>query len=309
MDDCLQYAEETLALTCANTRHAWEVTLKQWSKYLGKPLKDATAIDAVKWLKSLRSAGLSDNTLRLRSSLIRTLYKRLYEAGLIERNKIAQVRDLFPVRQRRIKRETRMLSVQQVRAVLNCPDENTFEGIQDRAMLALMFGAGLRRSEIQALNLSDVKVTWGFKNDERQVMGYVLIQHAKSGSAQKQSFGPWVLERLGRLMSERRLQGADDIDPLFVANYNGLKRIDGRTIARRFQRICENAGVEGWIAPHSARATAASTLKAMGHEDREVAHFLRHATVDMVQVYDKRSRQLADNPGVSLDFLNSKKIA
>jgi site-specific recombinase XerD len=306
-DVCLEYVPKAIRLLADNSRRGINTVLKQWTAHLkGKLLSEATANDIVDFLDELRAKGLSDNTIRNRAFHLTTLYEKFFDAGIIERNNIRAVKHLFPLRQCHLVRETRMLSIDDVCRVINGPSRKSFKGIQDRAMLSLLFGAGLRRSEVAALNLEDIKIEKKIEiRDGRRIrkhLGYVLIKRAKAGKVQKQSFGPWVLARVALLLSKRRGDGADEGDPLFVTSYGGGRRMDGRTIARRFQKWCVLGGIEGWIAPHSARATAASTLKEMGYDDREVAHFLRHATQDMVKVYDRRAKELSDNPGLELPF-------
>lgn len=287
-----RFLRDSIVLLSDESRRRFKTILNQWMVFLEKPLHKANIADALTFLNLLRKRNLSDNTVKNRLDGIATMYRRLHDSGMMAKNPMAALRRFMPKRQMELRRQTRMLSKDQVLAIINAPDEASFKGIQDRAMLALLFGAGLRRSEITMLNLNDVNI----EHSNSTYTGYVIISRAKSGKRQRQPFGDWVLDALTRLMTERRATGAEDNDPLFVTTYKGGGRISPRTIARRFQSYCKEAGIEGWIAPHSARATAASHLLDIGLGDRDVQLFLRHATTDMVRVYDKRRRELSDNP-------------
>ena len=62
------------------------------------------------------------------------------------------------------------------------------------------------------------------------------------------------------------------------------------------------AGAGNFVSPHSARATAITKLLSDGFSHREVQEFSRHASIQMVEVYDKRRISIDDNPASDLDY-------
>jgi len=226
------------------------------------------------------------------------MYNVLLRGQYVEKNIFIQLVDLMPRRQSHEVRPTRMLTCDEVLKILNAPDPASHPGVRDRALLAVLFGAGLRRSEARKLNLADIR----FDGEKHP---YLFLRQAKAGVDQRAAIGPWVLAALSDLLSQRRGDGAGPDDPLFCFYFISNKargRLSDRTIARIFQRHAVAAGIVGQIAPHSARATAASTLIDLGIGDRAVAEFLRHASVEMVRVYDRRAFGPRSSPARRLDY-------
>lgn len=164
-------------------------------------------------------------------------------------------------------------------------------GVRDRAILALLFGLGLRRSEVRKITLRDITVS-------PAGILHIVLRDTKAGKTQEQPIPDWAWEPISELSQQRMRDGATETDPLCTDYYRGLanhRPLSDSSIARLYKRYLRKLGIDA--APHSARATAATLLKSNGVDDRDVALFLRHSTTRMVQVYDKRSNDLARNPG------------
>jgi integrase len=86
---------------------------------------------------------------------------------------------------------------------------------------------------------------------------------------------------MNKILIDRAEQQVPLKDPIFPWSES--------TAYRHCKRAAEKAGID--CAPHAFRAAAATMLKSDGLEDREVAEFLRHKTITMVQVYDHRYRE------------------
>lgn len=263
-------------------------------------------IDAVKaarfygWLRdqpSIYGGKLADATISQRMHLIRKLFRYLIAVGEIKANPFDALNDELPKRARRQKRPTRLIPFDAISRILSLPDRRTKIGKRDFCLLALLFGGGLRRSEVQKLNVGDVVVS-------AQGALCLLLRETKNGATQQQSLPDWAAEAFTDLVSQRSGEGATNDDPLLVfysQDGQARGRIAVETVRRIYQRHTEAVGL-GKVSPHSARATAATWLKSQGYEDRDVASFLRHTTTGMVEVYDKRSRTPDSNPGRLIDF-------
>lgn len=258
------------------------------------------AAEFYKWLRSRPSpdgARLSDATVSQRMHLIRRTARYLVALGELKRNPFDVIHDELPKRARKQKRPTKLIPFTSIAEMLALPDRRTKVGRRDFCLLALLFGGGLRRSEVQSLNCGDIVIS------ARGTLS-LLLRQTKNGATQQQALPTWAAEAFSELVSQRKGEGATNDCPLLPFYSRGgaaRGRLSVETVRRIFQRHTEAVGL-GKISPHAARATAATWLKTQGYEDRDVAGFLRHTTTQMVEVYDKRSRLPDDSPGLALDY-------
>jgi integrase len=240
---------------------------------------------------------VADSTVSQRLAILRRVFRHLIDIGARMGNPIATLKDFIPTRQRVQKRPTKLIPFDLVQRLLDAPSENTKKGIRDRAILAVLFGGGLRRSEALKLNVGDI-------GESSDGVPFLILRSTKAGQNQEQSLPSWAWQRLLSYLEQRDSEGDGSESPLFVFYYEDGRqggRLSESTLARLYKRYAEESGC-GSAAPHSARATAVTMLKELGFEDREVARFLRHSTEQMVRAYDKRGRGPAANPGRQLEY-------
>lgn len=244
---------------------------------------------------------LTNSTIGKKLVLLRRVYHHLaahYDE--VRRNPFDPERVPPPPRASGRKRPTEMVSFEKVRAVLEAPPAHTTRGVRDRAILGLLFGAGLRRSEVSRLRLADVrktpKGTW-----------FLSLRATKSGKDSTQALPKWAGEQLSVHLRERKRQGARPSDFVFIG-FRGRggavpgDRISDSGIYKLFKHYCRAAGAGEFLTPHSARATAITKLLSDGVSHREVQEFSRHASVQMVELYDKRRLDIEDNPAKGLEY-------
>jgi integrase/recombinase XerD len=191
-----------------------------------------------------------------------------------------------------------MVKFEQVRAMLGAPNVAVPKGIRDRAILSIMFGAGMRVGEILELRLSDVKHT---------ELGTMVLElrATKAGKDARQPLPFWAQSAVHELYMLRLDQGAAPTDYL-VNSYEHTTptqaAMSPQGVHKLFMSYARKAGVDAYVTPHSARATAITKLLADGKSHREVMEFSRHSSVVMVEGYDKQVRGVEENPGLDLEF-------
>lgn len=293
-----------------NTRRTYSRALRDLITHLGKrdiddaeaDLRRLSAEQAMAFMATLKrttvkdGSDIADNTLRLKFSALRSVYQHLTDIEILPRNPWNVAVKLLSNRQKTQKRPTKLVPYTVVAQLLELPNIRMHAGVRDRALLALLFGCGLRRSELVALNVGDVMVS------SRGTL-YLEIRRAKGGKARQQPIPKWAGEAFSALVSQRKSDGAAASDALFPFYYRSGKcrgRLSVETLYRTFRFYVGLLGVKA--SPHSARATAATKLLEQGYNDRDVALFLGHSTPLMVQTYDKRRREVDENPGKRLVF-------
>jgi integrase len=198
-----------------------------------------------------------------------------------------------------------MIDFDLVMDIINLPDRCTPKGRRDRAILAVLFGGGIRRSELVALRIGDIRKT-------PTKTTFLYLRHTKAKRDAEQAIPDWAAEPLWELVAERRRDKAADGDYLFTGfSGRGGKRSVDRPISDTgvyllFKQYCQAAGAGIFATPHSARATAITKLLADGIPHREVQEFSRHASIQMVEWYDKRRFDVEQSPARGLSYDKDK---
>lgn len=140
-----------------NTSEAYESDLNSFVAHLGtagiSSVNDVKREHIIDYLEAERGRGVSVNTVSRRLVAIKVFFKFLQQEGLLSRN-ITEAME--SPRLWRILPET--LSMREVERLLSVPSGDKKEAIRDRAILELMYGSGLRVSELCSLKTSDIKM-------------------------------------------------------------------------------------------------------------------------------------------------------
>ena len=219
--------------------------------------------------KTAPDRGLAPTSLRRRAACIRGFYRFAYGDGLIAKDVAAHL-DL--PRQPRLLPET--LTVAEVDGLLEAAPD-----LRARALLELLYAAGLRVSEALGLDLEDLSVDGGFV----RVIG-------KGDKERLVPVGEIALDWLGRWMVEARpaLLAVSHVapergGPLFLGDRGGrLARQQAFAIVKAAAAV---AGLPEAISPHTLRHSFATHLLEGGADLRIVQELLGHASISTTQLY------------------------
>ena len=231
-------------------------------------------------------------------NVLASCYGFLCRIGKVKENPWIHLREALPSLNGPQKTQRRMLSKEEVMSLIHAPEKNTPWGIRDRAMFAVFFGGGLRRSEVHKLNIEDFKVS-------PTGIIYLFLKETKTRTNDQQVVPDWVSEHLSVLISLRKAEGAAISDPLFISyfyqNSKPRARLSKKHINTVFKKYSEELGIEK-VTSHCGRVTFVSRLKELGFDDRDVAKASRHQCLAMVKVYDKRRLTLSDNVALKINY-------
>jgi integrase/recombinase XerD len=150
-------------------------------------------------------------------------------------------------------------------------------GIRDRAILSIYYGCGLRRSEGQNLNVTDILLK------EKRI-------YVREGKNYRQRYVPMnesVKEELENYIYVARetLQSykPQKNEALFLSMQ--VKRLCGNALIRRIHRLAENAGIQKRPGLHTLRHSIATHLLQSGLTLEEVSRFLGHSSLETTQIY------------------------
>ncbi|MCK5840637.1 MAG: tyrosine-type recombinase/integrase [Candidatus Sabulitectum sp.] len=221
-----------------------------------------------KFLMERASAGLSSRTIARMVSCFRTFSSWLVETGRSEDDHAQSLQS---------PRTTRMLpgflGVSEVKSVLGVYDVSTSLGIRNRAVVELLYGAGLRAAEAASLLVVNTNTV----ADTVKVMGkgrrerIVPIPSGTSKYLEK-----WLEHR-------REFLKEDDPGSLFISIRG--RRLDPRDIRRIVSIGVEGAARAAGATPHTFRHSFATHLLNGGADIRTVQELLGHAGIGTTQIY------------------------
>src|SRR5258708_14535800 len=139
------------------TRRVYNMALEEffaWFKEAPRPGFSKATVSA--WRVSLEARGLGSSSIIIRMSAIRKLAAEAADNGLLAPELAAGIARVKSVKSTGI-RVGNWLSQRQAQSLLNEPDISTVRGLRDRAILAVLLGCGLRRSEVAALTFTRIQ--------------------------------------------------------------------------------------------------------------------------------------------------------
>jgi len=145
-------------------------------------------------------------------------------------------------------------------------------GLRERALLELLYGAGLRVGEVVGLDVRDVDLTRG---DVRALGKGGKERIVPLPAAARQALAAWL---------ELRRRPGYLAEPLFTALRTG-RRLGARDVRRLLAARARRAGVAGRVHPHRLRHSYATHLLDMGADLREIQELLGHASLSTTQRY------------------------
>src|SRR5437773_8727679 len=139
------------------TRRVYNMALNEfmnWFQQAPRPGFSKATVSA--WRASLETRGLGSSSIIIRMSAIRKLAGEAVDNGLLAPELAAGISRVKSVKSVGI-RTGNWLSLRQAEALLSAPDPTTTKGLRDRAILAVLLGCGLRRSEVAALTFAHLQ--------------------------------------------------------------------------------------------------------------------------------------------------------
>ena len=262
------------------TVDAYRRDLAHLAQWLGGSPADATADQLAAYLAQLRADGLAATTIGRRAAAMRSFFRHQVLLGAREDNPAAEL-DL-PRRRRAL---PRTLSAAEAERLVEAATGTTPRTLRDRALVELLYGAGLRVSEAVSLDRQSVDL------ENR------LVRCIGKGSKERiVPVGREAVEALRRYLARGRPHLDRRHRPELFLNAQGgpLTRAGAFLILRR---LAEKAGLEPErIHPHLLRHSFATHLLEGGADLRSVQEMLGHADLATTELYthvsDRRRREL-----------------
>jgi integrase/recombinase XerC/integrase/recombinase XerD len=256
------------------TRRAYGVDLgafAEWAGGQGKEPGDLRYRDVRRFAAGLSSDGAAPATVARKLASIRGLYGFLVRTERVGQNPAELVAS--PKQGEKL---PRVLSVEQMREVLERIPARTPLELRDRAMLELAYSCGLRCEEIVNLDLGSVD----FESEQLRVLG-------KGSKERLLPVGEPAQRALERYLQRGRHALA--VDPRQTALFlsKSGRRLSNSDVTRRLGLWTREAAMAAGVSPHVLRHSFATHLLEGGADLRTIQELLGHASISTTQVYTR----------------------
>lgn len=239
-------------------------------------INNVTRLDIRMWLGELSEQGLAKSTIARKVASIRSFFKYCFKRGFIEKNPAHLL--ILPKQEKRLPKTLNKLDIERL---MNLADGDSPVEIQSRAILELLFGTGIRLSELTQLNLSDVNF------EQKQ-----LIVQGKGNKQRIVPAGSHAIKALKKHIECRTLlygKRTDDDAKRSVFLAPGGQRAYSRFVQRLVKSFIERVSEISQKSPHVLRHSFATHLLDAGADIRVIKELLGHANLSATQIYTHTS--------------------
>jgi integrase/recombinase XerD len=277
-----------------NTIAAYRRDLAMWTAFCASQGIDLAAVEPpalTEFLGRLRtgedpaSMPLSPSSVARVLVSVRSLYRFMSREGYMATDPTAKVGS--PARPRAI---PKAIGLDQVEALLELPSPEHLLGRRDLAILEVLYGAGLRISELVGLDVDDLDLT----------SGSVLVRAGKGSKSRRVPLGRAARGAAAAYLTQTRpllagrSQGSTARGALFLNARGG--RLGRQGCWKIIKRYARAGGIGDAVSPHTLRHSFATHMLDAGADIRVVQELLGHASLATTQVYtlvsDRRLREV-----------------
>ena len=282
-DDFLRHLRERNA--SAHTIKAYAGDLDDFAAYIGQ--RDWKAIDHIAirgFLSHLYDKGLSKTSVARALAAVRSLYRWLAQEGVVEQNPAKLVST-----PRLAKKLPRVPTIEEMNSMLDgkMPAEAAFPE-RDRLMFELLYGCGIRNSELVGINLDDISrsneaiLIRGKGKKER------YVPFGGSALAALAVYLPWRQQLLATLKVKPKNKIPEKGMAALLVNQRG-GRLTTRSVGRIVKRIAVAKGMSPEVHPHTLRHAFGTHMLEEGADLRAIQELLGHERLATTQRYTQLS--------------------
>jgi integrase/recombinase XerD len=239
-----------------------------WLNYRKIPLNKSSRDDAELFIKSLAKQDQTAASINRKISSLKGFFNHLLNINFIGINPFADV--LLQTRQKNIPKS---ISEEDVVKLLDSPNQNSFIGKRDKAMLELLYATGMRISEV-------INIEYANFDFER----CVVKVRGKGSKERLIPYGPEAAKALSDYLAFRRENHLKLNSRSLFINSSG-KKITRQAFWHRLKKYLMEIGLTEKISPHTLRHGFATHLLNHGADLRSVQMLLGHSDISTTQIY------------------------
>jgi site-specific recombinase XerD len=256
------------------TRRAYASDLGQFVAWAGERGLEPGRVrhrDVRRYGAGLSAAGAAPATVSRKLAAIRGLFDFLVRSGRLEQNPADLVSS-----PKKASKLPKVLTREQVEALLDRIPAGTPLELRDRAMLDLAYSCGLRCEEIVNLDLGALD----FDSEQLRVLG-------KGSKERILPVGEPAQRAVERYLARGRHQLAPDRrEPALFVSKSG-RRLSPSDVSRRLTVWIREAALAAGVSPHSLRHSFATHLLEGGADLRSIQELLGHSSISTTQIYTR----------------------
>lgn len=210
------------------------------------------------------------STIARRLACLRSFFRYCSREGWVESNPAKVLRT-----PRQGKKLPHFLTTEQVTTLLEAPPANTNAGLRDRAILEVIYSAGLRVAELVDMDVE----SWDRAANVVRVIG-------KGRKVRISPIGKYAAEALEQWLEVRSPDPkatAKQANAMFLNRFG--RRLTTRSIGRMLEKYIKQAGLDSATSPHTLRHSFATHLLDGGADLRSVQELLGHKSLTTTQIY------------------------
>ena len=256
------------------TVEAYGRDLARLAETLGDIAVDGIDADSLSGhMRALEARGCGAATRSRALSAISGLLAYLRNEGCLAVDPIANL-----ARPKRARRVPNVLSLEEINALVDAPDDSPV-GVRDRAMLEVLYAAGLRVSELTSLRLADLRLE-----------SRCCTVEGKGRKERLALLGEPAIARLARYLRDVRPVWVSGAGPPEVFVSRRGRPLTRQAVWYRVRRYGQVLGIAYKLTPHVLRHSFATHLLEGGADLRAVQEMLGHADIGTTEIYTHGSR-------------------
>ncbi len=256
-----------------NTQDAYLNDVSQFYSYINRDIETTRTKDIIEFINALRKSGISSSSIARKLSSLRIYFRFLISLGVIKEDPSELVES--PRIERKI---PIVLDVYEIEKIIDATGDTVF-GIRDRACLELLYGSGLRISELLSLRIEDLFLKDGFirvvgKGDKERIVPI--------GNKGIKAIIDYI-EKSRPFLEKKKI-------PFLFLSKDG-KKMSRMGLWKKIKFYVMKAGINKEITPHTFRHSFATHLLEGGADLRVVQMLLGHSDISTTQIYTHIDRE------------------
>lgn len=259
-----------------HTIKAYSGDLASFAAYAGtRGWKSIDHIAIRGFLAQLYEKGLGKTSVARSLAAVRSLYRWLAQEGVVEQNPAKLV-----ATPKLPKKLPRVPTIEEMNSVLDghMPQQAAFPE-RDRLMLELLYGCGIRNSELTGINLDDIRLS-----------AEAILIRGKGKKERYVPFGGSAKSALAAYLPARQAMLAESrkSTPALLVNHRG-GRLTTRSVGRIIKKIAVAKGLSPDVHPHTLRHAFGTHMLEEGADLRAIQELLGHERLATTQRYTQLS--------------------
>lgn len=267
-----QYLQVAGSAKCS--RQSYERTICKFERYLeladrSSETEQLKKEDVTGFLAACEDIGEKRSSVIFRLAVLKKFFGYLKAEKVIPENPLSEI----PIPKDK-KRVPRFVSAQQIESLLSQPDIAKPCGLRDRAVMEVLYSAGLRISEALGIEIGDIDYEQGF----------VYVRAGKGGTPRNIPIGATAVMWIRRYIAEGRRKMEMDCSSRVFLSCSG-KTLSRQSAAKAIRACASAAGLPSWFTPHSLRHACATHMLQGGAGLAYIQEFLGHARAESTRIY------------------------